>query len=398
MKKYLNYISVIFLLLYFISCNEEEDVSYNGKNSIYFSVEGDAVIGETQEEPLIINIELTKSYPEDIELDLILEGNDDDILSLPKKSVKINHSTKKTSFTLISNNKDKLSEDRYVSISLRNLPSHDFELKEALKIRVKPNPKIPQLTDKQKELIAGYKEKYGFDLSDWMGIVFCDVKVESLAGGSPQVFNEAFSKNIKGKTIITLSDLSTPDLPVLKMVDNPLGLTEHLYWMLRKLTIENYEYWNNSGISANLQLMDIINWNEKSTEIFDMTLDNLILRNISSSKADIDFVGKKTNSFGDTYNVIAFDYLFTAWNRQKELLDKGDVGMTEIYGYGASANPETYLFMSNIDNDDWDSPLDYFSPLAQIDFEKGKMSFEFVFDQKDAAGYSHITVNYHRNK
>lgn len=398
MKKYLICITVILWFFGALACEEENKVDFEGKNEIYLSIEGDPVLSETDENALIVQVNLTKTCSQDVELTFGLTDDPNNVLSLSPASVIIKAGTKKAFFEVVSNNKDRLIEEQYIGIKILSMPSNDFELKSDLKIRVKPNPKVSPLTEEQKALLEGYKKKYGIDLSDWLGIVSCQVTIQSPANGSPQVFEEAFTKKIEGKTVITLSEQSTPEEPVLKMIDNPLGLTEYLYWVLRMQTVENYEYWNHPDLADNQKFMKIINWNPKSTEEFSMTLDQLKLKNIESNTATVDFVGIKTDSFDDQYNVIAFDYSFSAWKRQKELLDKGDAEMKELFTYDISANPETYLFISNIDNDSWEDPKNFVSPTANIDFAKGTMDFNFVFDHKNAGGYSIITVNYTKEK
>lgn len=398
MTKNLVYILILLCLFGAEACTEELNTSYDGKNGIYLRIDGDPVISETDEKVLKAWVEITKSCDRDIELGIELLDDQESVLSLSQKNIKIIAGTIGASFDISSNNKDILIEDTYISIGVTNLPSGDFELKDVLRVRVKPNPKITPLTEEQRALIEGYKQKYGFDLSDWLGIIPCKVNVKSPAGGSPQIFENAFEKNLEGKTIITLSEKSTSDQPILKMTDNPLGLTEYMYWVLRQETIENKEYWNHPESKNTLRLMEMINWNEKSAESFNMSLDALKLIDIKSKSAMIDFLREKINIYDEIIKAVGFDYSFSAWNRQKKILDNGNSEMKELYTTGISANPEFYLFMNQIDKDAWGDSKNYIAPTATIDFEKGEMNFLFVFDHRDANGYSKITVNYYKNK
>ena len=46
-----------------------------------------------------------------------------------------------------------------------------------LKLIVKPSVESPTLTEEQLELIKGYKEKYGLDLNQFIGVLKCNVEI-----------------------------------------------------------------------------------------------------------------------------------------------------------------------------------------------------------------------------
>lgn len=382
----------IFFLLYSCSDNNEPN-NYKGKNFILLSAKNESIVfSENEENPLVINVDLTTSCSKDITLNFQLLDDKDGVLELEGNPVTIKAGSTKGSFKVKSKLKDLLIEERFIKVGISDFPLENMGMKSPLVLCVKPNPIIPQLSDSQKALLKGYKEKYNIDLSSWLGLIDCKTVVKSPEGGSTQNFVSAFTKEIKGKTLITLSEKSTPEQPVLKMIDNPMGLTEYLYWVMRKVTIEDGEFWTQRDNEQ--KLMKMINWDKNTTEEFSMTLDNIKLQNINSDSSELYFLGEKKNTYDDLITAVAFDYSFTPWSRQKKLLDKGDAEAKEVYEYGGSASPESHLFSSDITKDEFGDELNFFKPSGKIDFKKGEMTFHFVFDHTNAGGYSQITVSY----
>jgi hypothetical protein len=72
---------------------------------------------------------------------------------------------------------------------------------------------VTELSPQQKALIKGYKTKYGIDLNKWLGVLSCHTTVQSPADGYLQPFAAAFTKEYDGKTVITLSEQATEDMP-----------------------------------------------------------------------------------------------------------------------------------------------------------------------------------------
>ena len=121
-------------------------------------------------------------------------NDEDGILKLENNPVVIPAGSKSATFQVVSNQKELLVEDTYFDIGISELPSWNMELSAVLKVRVKPNPQIPQLTEAQKALIEGYKTKYGIDLNEWLGVVSCHTTVHSPADGYSEAFAAAFTK------------------------------------------------------------------------------------------------------------------------------------------------------------------------------------------------------------
>ena len=74
-----------------------------------------------------------------------------------------------------------------------------------LKLIVKPSVESPTLTEEQLELIKGYKEKYGLDLNQFIGVLKCNVEIRYPEGDIGTFYDEE-TRSFEGKSVITLSD------------------------------------------------------------------------------------------------------------------------------------------------------------------------------------------------
>lgn len=398
MKKLITYaLGLTLFIPLFSACNEETgNGGYSGTNKIYLSTEKEAVITENDTTPLAITVDLTTSCPEDITLEFEILDDEQDALRLENNPVTIKAGERQATFHAVSNNRNLLEEEIRVRIALSTFPQ-GMQLDKTLEIAVKPNPSIPQLTEAQLALLEGYKNRYGIDLSPWIGIVPCKTTVYSPGDGYIQAFVSAFTREMEGYSIITLSEEATADTPVLKMTENPLGLTEYLYWVLRQVTIEDEEFFAYPDTDLNpnnLRFMELLQWDKESQETFSMTLDGITLDNINGKQADVSFTAPVLNSYEEEITAVPFNYNFSAYTREQEMLASGNAELTELVSYGITANPQYYLFSSTISEDYWEMPENYIAPKATIDFGKGTLNFEFVFDHANAGGYSRIYVEY----
>ena len=393
------------------SCNEEKATGYSGTNKIYLmAADNNAVMTESDATPLEVEVTLTSTVATATTLTFQLENDTQELLRLEGNPVTIAAGEKSATLQVISNEKNLLTESTYITLGIdaAQVPA-GMELAEALRIRVNPNPAIPELTDEQKALIEGYKQKFGFDLNEVLGVMKCTTTLDIPGDGMTNDFATPETRTIDGQTVLTLSEESTADMPVLKMVDNPMGLTEYLYWVFRQNTVDDDEWWNSTdeenASPSNQYLMKTIDWTPTSNETFNVTLDGIKCQNISASGADLDILGEAKACSGikgyEDYEIIyspvvPFEYSFSAWTRQKELLDAGNAEMIEAYISGGSAEPSYYLFAvscSQEDADDWG-----FSNLIEnkghIDFEKGEMTFQFNFAHTYAGDYTIVHVTY----
>lgn len=378
------------------SCNEKKETGYSGTNKIYLTAENNnAVITESVTTPLEVEVTLTSTVETATTLTFRLENDAQELLRLEGNPVTIAAGEKSATLQVVSNAKNLLVESTYITLGIdaAQVPA-GMELAEALRIRVNPNPAVPELTEEQKTLLAGYQEKYGVDLTAFLGVMQCQTTLNIPGDGSTNDFSTPETRTITGQTVITLSEESTAEMPVLKMTDNPMGLTEYLYWVFRQNTIDDDEYWTQQGEeSANQRLMDRIKWTASSEETFNVALDGIKCQNISATGADLDILGEVEDSYGDPMTVVPFSFSFTAWDRQKELLDAGDAEMQEIYDQGGIANPAYYLFSYSVDEDGYENG-NWLESEGHIDFEKGEMTFQFVMDHYYAGDYTIVYVTY----
>lgn len=233
---------------------------------------------------------------QDLVLNFELPDDKNGVLKLENNPVTIKAGKRSATFEVVSNQKNLLTEDTYFQVGISQFPTDNLMLNETLQVRVKPNPKIPELSPQQKALIKGYKTKYGIDLNKWLGVLSCHTTVQSPADGYLQPFAAAFTKEYDGKTVITLSEQATEDMPVLKMTDNPFGLTEYLYFVLRSETVADPEFWTQQPEPQ--KLMKLLNWNKESKETFAVSLDAIRLKDITSTSTRLEYLGPGKNYYG----------------------------------------------------------------------------------------------------
>lgn len=70
------------------SCGDDEDKTYTGENQVYLSAEN-PVIEESEATPLVVNVDLTSSYGQDITLDFKVTDDSHEILKLVDNPVTI---------------------------------------------------------------------------------------------------------------------------------------------------------------------------------------------------------------------------------------------------------------------------------------------------------------------
>lgn len=396
MKKVFIYAMGGIILPFLASCGDDKnETKYEGVNKIYLSAQ-DPVIEEMEDTPLTVSVDLTSACEQDMSFNFKILNDEDGILKLENNPVVIPAGSKSATFQVVSNQKELLVEDTYFDIGISELPSWNMELSAVLKVRVKPNPQIPQLTEAQKALIEGYKTKYGIDLNEWLGVVSCHTTVHSPADGYSEAFAAAFTKEYDRKTIITLSELATAEIPVLKMVDDPMGLTEYLAWVLRKETVENTEFWYGEYASPSYaMIMNLLNWNRENPGTLTMSLDNLRLKELSDGTADVEFIGIKTNVYGESVPVVPFEFVFTPWELQKQKIKEGNPNAIDLEAQDGTANPDYYLLRTSAIKDEFGDEANFIEPKGNFNFNAGgKMVFQFVMDHSLAGGYTRVQVEY----
>lgn len=405
LKNILPFLMAIVTLA-FTACSSDDNGKNENKNYIQLKVDGASSLTEDSKEPIKVNVTIANSIQQDATISFALEGNDGDILRLENTSVTIKAGEKSATLNVYSNNKSALLEQKVVIVKVVGYSDTNMEpFGDPCTITVRPDSRIPELTEAQKALIEGYKTTYGIDLTRMLGRVQCKVEItyndadKDLWNGGQQ------TRTIEGSSIITLSENATADKPVLKMVDNPMGLNDYLYETLLKETVEDVnESWYQQPFPE--AVLKGINF-DKNTEVFATTLDNLVL---NTADHQIAFTGKHTNAYDEEIVVVPFSYEFSAWTRLKKLAEEGkklevndgdkivEYSVQDLIDGGGSLNPESYLFYSTIAEDSWENePSDWIAPVSNYDFTKGTFSFAFPFDHATSEGYTRIRVTYTMN-
>ncbi len=272
-----------------------------------------------------------------------------------------------------------------------------MKLERELSVRVKPDAVFMGLDERQKKLIASYKSKFGIDLTDWMGVVTCRTKVMSPASERSISFAQAFTKEYDEKTIITLSEKATEDMPVLKMETNPFGLNEYMGWVLQRETVFNDEYWFVPEAGPNYKaITELLDWNKQNPGVFTMKLDNIKLFDISDGKADLFFFGIKLTGGGDETETVPFEYCFTPWEKQKKLIAEGNETAKELEAVDGTADPAYYLMTYSVMRDEIKDKINFVKPEGRMDFKNKKMTFRFSFSHSLADGYTRIYTTYEK--
>ena len=71
-------------------------------------------------------------------------------------------------------------------------------------------------------------------------------------------------------------------------------------------------------------IMNLLNWNRENPGTLTMSLDNLRLKELSDGTADVEFIGIKTNVYGESVPVVPFEFVFTPWELQKQKVREGN--------------------------------------------------------------------------
>ena len=336
MKKILFFSCIAAALLSFVGCEETGNNGFEGTNYIYLeSLGGNTTVWEQDETPLAVTIMLTSALSEDLNLTFAVEGTEG-VLDIEGNPVTIKAGQKTASFAIVSKNADKVTgvENFKVVLDAATVLPDKVQLKEGFSFVVR-SAAVSALTDAQKAIVEAYKTATGIDLSKYLGVV--DVSTV-ITGTDPDSGEPLDPQTVTGKTIITLSESATAEIPVLKMVANPMGIQDYMYASLRAMTVENEDWCDSEYYPDNTALMNAINWNAESQEVFSMSLDGVTF----NADKTIDFLGTTMGYWGDDITSVPFAYQFTAYERELIALQDGSFEKDE-YSYDATANPDYHL-------------------------------------------------------
>ena len=333
-------------LLSFVACEETGKETYEGTNYIYLSSEaGKTTILESDQTPLPVEVMLTTALSEDLSLTFAVKGTEG-VVELQNNPVTIKAGEKTATFEIVSLNAGILTEAANFTVALdpaAALPA-GVELKSEFAFVVNPAPVQSDLTPEQLAIIEDYKAATGIDLSKYIGEVNVSVEYTGFDNENEVPLDPV---TFTGKTVITLSESATAELPVLKMLNNPMGIQDKMEATLRAMTVENADWCDAEYYPDNAGLMAAINWNAESQEVFSMSLDGI------SFNADktVDFLGTGLDQYGDEIVIVPFEYSFTAYDRELVAIEDGTFVKVEEYAFDCTANPAYHMNNTGIDED-----------------------------------------------
>lgn len=403
--KYKYYSLFIFLLglsWMVTACSNDIDYTYKGRNYIQISTSDDPALSENDDRAISVDVLLATAVEKDATINFELSDNTDDILRLEGGAVQMKAGEKTASFKVLSNRQSLLNRQRTITLKVKDYTDERMQPWNDLRLTVRPNPTLPELTEQQIELIHGYMEKYGLNLNRFMGEVSCRVEV-TFPTDEIGIFSDTETRSFMGKTIITLSENATTDRPILKMIDNPMGLTSFLWEIYRKETVES-EFWIYEG-SRYISMLEAVDF-DVNKEIFSVVLDDLEL--LPEEKA-FSFVRPVLDIWEDEVETVPFEYSFTAWNRWKQMADEGgtivvqegdnmvETSVSGLIEEGITLNPINCLVSAYINEDYWENdPSDWIEPKGMYD--ERTFSFQFPWDHVNSLGYTQIRVTYTLNE
>lgn len=372
MKKLMMLCCMVAAMAGFTACDEKGNGDYEGINYIYLSTqEGKTTLYETETSPLVVEVMLTAALDEDLVLDFALTGTEG-VVTLEGCPVTIKAGEKTASFNVVSNNANLLEAAANYTVALASdvvLPEN-VELKDALAFVVSPMT-AEALTDAQKAILEAYKTSTGIDLSKYIGVV----NVSAVVTGTDIDSGEPLDPETKtGKTLITLSESATASVPVLKMLTNAMGIEDHMYQILRSVTVD-YEDWYSewAGESYNT-LMEAIEWNADSEEVFTVSLDGITF----NSDKTIDFLDTYIDEYDEECLRVPFDFSYTAYERELAAIAEGIINPEDDdeWAWDATANPYAHLNNSDIAYD-WFEYGNWVECSAAV--SNDSMTFTFCF-------------------
>lgn len=400
-KNYFKVAALVCMAVGVVACSENEDVKKQ-TNYVRLSSQNSLSIHEDQSDTIVVDLLLGQAVQHRTVLNFELEQNSDSVMSLLNSPLVLEPGTKTAVLKIVSNKKSLLEETRPMELVLKSSTDTNIRIWDATPpfvLTVHPDSELQELTEEQKQLIAGYKERLGIDVARFLGRLECKVKIVFPTDEKGTFFTDSEVREFEAKSILALSEKATADTPVLKMTDNPMGLTSFLYEIFRKETVES-EYW--MGMPYAQPVLNLINY-QPSQEIFNVTLDSLVLYTDKS----VAFLGTAKNLYEEDITVVPFQFQYSAWDRMKKQAEQGDRFQVEEGGTqveytladaiasGTSLNPRACLFTTSVDYDAWgNEPSDWVKPSASFDEQAGTLTFVFPCDHSNSSGYTQIQVVY----
>lgn len=391
------------------SCSEEKDYHSRSHNYIQLSVKGNPSLNEDEERPIMVTLLLSNTLDKDAVIKLELVNNKEEVLRLSQSEIALKAGEKTAEIAVYSNGKGVLQQQHTVTLRVQSYTDTRMQPWNELSIIVKPGKDIPKLSEAQLALIAGYKEKWGLDLFRFMGRLSCRTTVTFNSDDLGVLYDNEDIRTYEGTSIITLSEHATADRPMLKIVSNPLGMTDFLWEMMQRCTVDNDTWKDEENSPEPGAILKAVGY-EKEKETFEVELDEILLhpqeQKVTFLKPVMTSPGNEEYNIEPTWTtVVPFQYHFSAWER---FLQKSEKQITYTFREGEvmvekplknapevyQLNPVFHLTYSNLDSDGWEEG-NFVAPNASYNLEKGSLSFTFPWDcQISSGGYTQVRVVY----
>jgi len=230
-------ITMFFIIACIITaCSNDDNPNVEMTNGVTLSVVGNASMAEDDTEGINIHVLMAFAPNKDETIEIVMTGNESNIVRIDHNTLHFKAGQKETIVKIQSNAKHMLSTPKTISIKVGKTSNpHIKAADEGVKITITPDSDMPVLTSKQLQLIEGYKQKYGFDITAMLGKVPVEATVSFNTADKESFFKGESQATFKGFSIITLSEKATEETPILKMIENPMGLTSFFYDILKRL-------------------------------------------------------------------------------------------------------------------------------------------------------------------
>ena len=387
MKKILMGIMALCTLA-FTACDSDDDNKSELSNRWSID-EVTQTLYDSDTEGVSVTVRLAMTPNKDVVLEPVITYGNDAMNKVfeTEQFVTIPAGQKSTTFKVCANGLESIEQSGYISITFKEVAG--VKAGQVAFIYVAPmGGEVQTPTAEQQEMMATWKDN-GFDAEKYLGVHKVSTTITFNDDDKELYFGGQQSMEYNGFVTINVSPNATEDDICLVMSGNALGMQSFLYKTFKLNTVEDEDYWLQNV--HNTDLLKQVNYNA-ATETFNVALE--IHVNLDGS---INFT--KLND--DFEEKVAFEYDYSAWNRQQQaekyIIDNGDEGkeemtMEEAIEWGITLNPAACLGYSDISYDAWDGGVTslYVTPAGS--WNSSSLDFVFPFDFSLASGYEKVSV------
>lgn len=374
--------------LAFTACDSDDDNKSELSNRWSID-EVTQTLYDSDTEGVSVTVRLAMTPNKDVVLEPVITYGNDAMNKVfeTEQFVTIPAGQKSTTFKVCANGLESIEQSGYISITFKEVAG--VKAGQVAFIYVAPmGGEVQTPTAEQQEMMATWKDN-GFDAEKYLGVHKVSTTITFNDDDKELYFGGQQSMEYNGFVTINVSPNATEDDICLVMSGNALGMQSFLYKTFKLNTVEDEDYWLQNV--HNTDLLKQVNYNA-ATETFNVALE--IHVNLDGS---INFT--KLND--DDEEKVAFEYDYSAWNRQQQaekyIIDNGDEGkeemtMEEAIEWGITLNPAACLGYSDISYDAWDGGVTSLYVTPEGSWNSTGLDFVFPFDFSLASGYEKVSV------